>query len=278
LINLKKLNSKFVPLSGLTNCLAENSNTRPVVHISFDDGYEDNYIIAFPLLKKNNICFSIFIASDFINNEHPFLWWYILENIVENKIAVLFEEYDFEITQSDYKLYSKEEIFEKFRKLLLENVDADTEYFKVKLYGYINQDDKFMPSMLKWNQVNEMLSSGLCEIGVHTKTHARFTNLRDAEKINEIKACKDEIKKHTGTDAKYFAYPYGSLNDIGPVNSLDAIMQSCGIQLAFTTHTSELNKSTNKYLMPREFLNNSTTMYTLKTRLDGTYQRNSLGI
>ncbi len=274
LINLKKLNSKFVLLSGLEECLAEKDNIRPIVHISFDDGYEDNYSIAFPILKKYNIPFSIFISSDFIDNEQPFLWWYILEYIIENKIVVSLEKYEFEITKSDYKMYPGAEIFQKFRKLVLENADADLAYFKAKLLGYINQDDSFMPSMLKWSQVNEMLNSGLCEIGVHTQTHARFSNLTDDEKLNEIKVCKNEIKKHTGIDAKYFAYPYGSLADIGSFDSLKIIMQSCDIQLAFTTHSSELNASVNKYLIPRVFINNTATMYTLKTRLDGSYQRN----
>lgn len=37
--------------------------------ITFDDGYEDNYTYAYPILKKYNATATVFIASDFIFNE-----------------------------------------------------------------------------------------------------------------------------------------------------------------------------------------------------------------
>lgn len=274
IVELKKLNVKFVSLNELENSLKDGKRKYPIVHFSFDDGYLDNYTSAFTIFKKYNVCFSIFIATDFINDQQPFLWNYLLENIIENKIPVSFEKYDFEITETMYSEILTETLFDDVRKIVLENLDGDTSYFKEKLFGYVKKNSKFLPRMLDWEQVNEMAHSGLCEIGAHTKTHVRFKKLNDTQKAGEILACKNEIKKNTGIDVKYFAYPYGGVEDIGSTDSLPAIMQACGIQSAFTTVPFELNSASNKYLLPRIFLNNSTTVYTLKTRLDGTYQRN----
>ncbi len=274
IVELKKMGAKFVSLAGLEQSIHEKGIQQPIVHISFDDGYHDNYSLAFPVLKKHHICFSIFLVSDFIDNRQPFLWWYLLENIIENELVVSFEKYGFEITQQTYATVSKDKIFEQCRKLLLENADKDPDYFKEKLFDYALQAGGFLlPGMLTWQQVNEMLESGLCEIGVHTKTHPRFSNLSTMERMEEISVCRNEIKKHTGIDAAYFAYPYGSPADIGSTASIDDIMKACGIRLAFTTRSLELNSMRNKYLLPREFLNNSATPYTLKTRLTGAYQR-----
>jgi|GEM_PF-6610330 len=275
IVELKKLGSKFISLSEMEQSIYNRGSiVEPLVHISFDDGYYDNYSRAFPILKKHHICFSIFVVSDFMDNSSPFLWWYLLENIVENELPVSFEKYGFEITPFTYATVSKAAIFEQFRQLVLENADRDQDYFKDKLFGYAGQAGKVLvPATLSWQQVNEMLESGLCEIGVHTKTHPRFNELSTAERMEEINACRQEIKKHTGIDAAYFAYPYGSQVDIGGVDSIEEVMKACGIRLAFTTQSLELNALCNKHLLPREFLNNSATGYTLKTRLTGAYQR-----
>jgi peptidoglycan/xylan/chitin deacetylase (PgdA/CDA1 family) len=272
--DLKKLGSSFVSLSQFEQSVYDSVKREPIVHISFDDGYSDNYTHAFPILKKHNICFSIFVVSDFIDNSKPFLWWYLIENIVQNEIAVLFKKYDFKIDQHTYSTISKEKIFEQFRDLLLANADMDTVYFKAKLFDYSRQGNTdCMPGTLSWVQINEMVESGLCEIGVHTKTHPRFRNLTPAKQIEEITECKLIIKEQTGVDAKYFSYPYGSITDIGSTDSINEVMKACDIQMAFTTQSAELNSNSNKYLVPREFLNNSATAYTIKTRLTGAYQR-----
>lgn len=41
----------------------------PSVIITFDDGYEDNYIVVFPLLKKYNVKATVFIIADMIGKE-----------------------------------------------------------------------------------------------------------------------------------------------------------------------------------------------------------------
>jgi len=43
-------------------------NHKPPVIVTFDDGYEDNYTFAYPILKKYNCTATVFITSDFIFN------------------------------------------------------------------------------------------------------------------------------------------------------------------------------------------------------------------
>ena len=45
------------------------------VCVTFDDGYRDNYDIAYPLLKRLNIPFAIYVTTGFIDNRLP-MWWY----------------------------------------------------------------------------------------------------------------------------------------------------------------------------------------------------------
>ncbi len=275
IISLKKLEAKFVSLKELNSILNQKvSLSYPLVHLSFDDGYLDNYSCAFEILKKHNVCFSIFIASDFIDKKVPFVWWYIAEYIIKNEIPVAFEKYDFSITEESYRRDSKPKYFELLRIFLFNNIDSDRKYFEEKLLNYIPAYQKCtVPEMLGWEQINEMIGSGLCEPGVHTKNHPSFKYLTSEEKCNQIKYCQNEIFINTGIHSKYFAYPYGSKNDIGNTIDLKEIMRNCEIDLAFTTIPGELNHNSSKVLLPRIILNNKASMYTLKSRLSGSYQR-----
>lgn len=45
-----------------------------VVCLTFDDGYADNYTLAFPLLKKYGFVATMFLVSDYVSTDHIFYW------------------------------------------------------------------------------------------------------------------------------------------------------------------------------------------------------------
>ena len=273
--DLIKLDAEFISLKTLNTYLdTDRISEKLVVHISFDDGYLDNFTIAYPILNKYNIPFSVFIASELIDKEKPFLWWYMIEGIINYKLPVRFDKYDFFITAGEYETNSGEHIFAKFRAFIIEYLDKDKNYFEEKISGYLLQMPGFpLPKMMRWNDINSMLASGLCELGVHTVSHARFKNINNEERVNEILQCRERIELNTQVLSKYFAFPYGSKDDIGDTTGLKEVLALCGMELSFTTISGELNKDTDKLFIPRIFLNNTTSIYTLKSRLNGYYQR-----
>lgn len=48
---------------------------QPFVCLTFDDGYKDNYDIAYPILKQHEVPFAIYVTTGFVDNKLP-LWWY----------------------------------------------------------------------------------------------------------------------------------------------------------------------------------------------------------
>jgi len=70
--HLKHLRANYnvVPLEMLTASLLEGAPLppKPVV-ITFDDGYRDNYEVAFPLLKRYETPATIYVVTDFLNGE-----------------------------------------------------------------------------------------------------------------------------------------------------------------------------------------------------------------
>ncbi|MDF2565292.1 MAG: polysaccharide deacetylase [Massilibacillus sp.] len=48
--------------------------SKPIL-ITFDDGYKDNYLVAYPILQKYNFTATIFVISDFVNTYDRYLTW-----------------------------------------------------------------------------------------------------------------------------------------------------------------------------------------------------------
>ena len=66
---LKNKNYKIVSIEDAVKIKNQKSAV-----ITFDDGYRDNYEIAFPILKKYGFNATIFLATDFVGTEKIYHW------------------------------------------------------------------------------------------------------------------------------------------------------------------------------------------------------------
>jgi len=67
-----KDNFKTVSMQDGLRALYEDDSADIYATINFDDGYMDNYLYAYPVLKKHNVPATIFLTTDFIGKEHIF--------------------------------------------------------------------------------------------------------------------------------------------------------------------------------------------------------------
>ena len=66
---IKRRKLKVIKLSALVELLKRGEGIGNCICLTFDDGYEDNYKIAFPLLKKYSLPASIFLVTDLIGRK-----------------------------------------------------------------------------------------------------------------------------------------------------------------------------------------------------------------
>ena len=105
--------------------------------------------------------------------------------------------------------------------------------------------------LLSWDDIKELVSSGY-EIGSHTKTHVRFSEISHDAVImeDEILGSKEEIETHLGVPCKYISWPYGLSTDADD-ESLKMV-QSVGYDACFGAYRGTVvPKVTDIFSIPR---------------------------
>ena len=218
LLYLKK-KYNFISLndySSFINGERENSPALPIV-LTIDDGYLDNYQIAFPVLKKYNVPATIFLATDFISQK-SWLWSNKLEFILKNSSFNTFELklgeniFTFQVdtfhgwhkTQLKIFNYCRHQPEEEKNKIL-ENL---AELLKVKVPEQTQAD--FVP--LTWEQIKEM-SRNKVNFGSHSCSHPILSRISNQQLAHEIIDSKKEIENKLDQEVISFAYPNGTPDD-----------------------------------------------------------------
>lgn len=106
----------------------------------------------------------------------------------------------------------------------------------------ITGDNDFYMNQL---QVQEMLDSGLCELGGHTVNHVDLSKLSYNEQLKEIQGCMKDIQLMFNYTPVSFCYPFNKYN----VDSVN-IVGKCGYKMA-TVKSGIAQKNYNHLLLPR---------------------------
>lgn len=210
------------------------------VAITFDDGYRDNYLYAFPILKKYNIPAAIFLTTDPIDKNESLWWddlsWFLFHNQIEiKKLSESFPQ-DIKIQianlshdKKNYKIKNILKIIAHIDKLNPQNMMKVIEEIK----GLSKSEDDYKKKhtqFLTWEMIHEMQKTGLITFGSHSKSHPILTSLEKESIIKEIGCAKKIIEDHVGGTIETFSYPKGCYN-----TQIKKILKDFGFKLAFTT-------------------------------------------
>jgi hypothetical protein len=115
---------QFLSLDDVMKLRPQPKPGKKFVVFTFDDGYIDNLTVAYPILKKHAIPFTIYVATN-MPDGHALVWWYLLEDlVVENREVKMTVDGKQLIFKTD-TVKNKEISFNEIRSLLAK-ADADT--------------------------------------------------------------------------------------------------------------------------------------------------------
>ncbi|MCW3786241.1 polysaccharide deacetylase family protein [Plebeiibacterium sediminum] len=259
---------KTISLDELYNRLINNDLPRKFVVYTLDDGYFDNYQYAYPIFKKYNIPFTIYIANSFPNKK-ILLWWYALEDLLLKKNSFSQKEYFFLNKIKCKTAYQKELAFNLIRTELLkmnkEELIRFFDLFDIDLNSY---NEKMS---LTWDQIIQLSNDPMVTIGGHTQNHLALAKLSEKECYLEIINSQKEIEQKIGKKVTHFSYPYGKINQAG-IREFEMVKE-IGFSTATTTRLANIFPEHKNYLqaLPRISINSQTSESLLKANIDGIF-------
>lgn len=209
---LQKENYEFISLDELHNRLKDPNlkQKRKFICITFDDGYLDNYTLAYPILKKHNIPFAIYIATDFPDKK-ALLWWYMVEDLVLKEKEIQFEFKEKKHTFITKTTKQKESAYSQIRDLILSSHKSDIKTLVKNLFEpyQIYAEDYANKLAMSWQDVKALSLDPLVTLAAHTVTHTPLSQLKNDEVKSEIQNSVEIIESHINKKIKHFSYPYG---------------------------------------------------------------------
>lgn len=226
----------------------------PNCAITFDDGWLDTYEYAFPILKKFRVPATIFLTTDYIDSDKWF-WTDRFLNLISQlrkknpesapvRIKLGQSKND-ELIIAPHDSVVTEEAIDFLKTKKIDTIEQYLENIREKCQIKVHMSGR---AFLNWNEVKELVSTDLIDIGSHTARHPILTTLTHDEITNELQKSKIVLMDNQCIDKDFFpfCYPNGNFTD-----KIASDVKAAGYNCAVTTKKGwNMNKS-NPYTLNR---------------------------
>jgi peptidoglycan/xylan/chitin deacetylase (PgdA/CDA1 family) len=214
--------------------LRSGANADRFAVFTLDDGYKDNQVHAFPVFKKLNCPFTIYVSPRIADGTCE-LWWRGLEAVIakQEHLDVVMGERQFKLRTSTV---AEKAAAWKILSPILQNMPQHdqrkwmrcaAEKFGVDLNAMCRE------AAMTWDQIRDINRDPLTTIGAHTLNHYNLLRLEAHEAEREIVESGRRIADELGEPTRHFAYPYGNVDAAGTREF--AICEKAGYQSSVTT-------------------------------------------
>lgn len=185
--------------------------SEPLVLLTFDDVYRDNYTEALPILRQAGASGVFFVPTGLIEQQHV-PWWdrvaFAVKHARVDQCRLRYPE-DLELTNlrqdprramvQVLRLYKRDATLDKER--LVRAVEAAA--------GASALDDPQRPELFaSWSELREMATAGMT-LASHTHTHRLLGHLSYAAQQEELGRSREMLQEQTGVVTTAVAYPVG---------------------------------------------------------------------
>ena len=236
---------EIIDLKDLRSSILNTNSSKDLVVLTSDDGYRDNFLYAFPILKKYEAPLTIFLTTDLIGTKQ-LLWpdklaWILYKSASDfNRQAMYRPDPPQELIPHVEEFHSTDaarqtEILRTISLHLKSYSNEELEDILQRLKKYCNVTQgpsDNIRAMLSWEEVKSMSRDGI-SFGSHTKSHPTLSkiplNLARQEIVDSKQVIEEKLQKPVTT----FAYPYGKRDDMSA--HVMHLLRDEGFEYACTT-------------------------------------------
>jgi peptidoglycan/xylan/chitin deacetylase (PgdA/CDA1 family) len=188
--------------------------SNPIV-VTFDDGFDDVYTNAYPILKRLDVPATLFITTSFLDEKKTIWYERLAHFILQTNYKIVIKDLNFEIPGSN-DINLRRQYYSQLVEILkllpngkrLELLDELYEKYSENYYSTSN-DIRNLSRPLNWEQIFEM-SKSVFEIGSHSLTHPVLTSLTKEDLKHELVESKSILESKLELKIDSIAYPVGT--------------------------------------------------------------------
>ena len=244
-------NHKVVPVAEIASAIADGKHPDPrSVAITFDDGYEDNYRCAFPILQKYGAPATFYVTTGCVADE-TLLWTVRLRYAMRrtNRTELVCDALG--ATKLDISTDVARDCAIRLVTGLVKRCsreEADTLLDEV--FAALDAPERTeLRVMANWDELRRMRDGGMT-IGAHTVHHYNLTSIADEDLMHELVGSKAALERELDLREVHFAYPNGR-TDAHCDPRTAALVREVGFASAVTSVTGPASPRYSAYAIPR---------------------------
>lgn len=223
---------------------------------TLDDGYRDNIDHAYPVFKRHNVPFTIYLPTEYADGNGD-LWWLVLQESIlkaqDVRVTIAGDRRVFETKTEAQKNRAFNEIYwwirtqpEHAARRLVQEIADQAGYDASPLCSDL---------VMTWDEARNLARDPLVTFGGHTCRHLALAKLPAHEARREVTDGIARLEAELGRPCRHFAYPYGDAGSAGQ-REFD-LLATLGVMTAVTTRKDHVqaHHQTKMTALPRVSLN-----------------------
>jgi peptidoglycan/xylan/chitin deacetylase (PgdA/CDA1 family) len=215
-VRFLKRHTDLVGATDLPRVLKERRGRHAL--ITFDDGYRDNYEIAYPILRRHGAPAIFFITTGFLDAPRPSWWdeiaWMVRcsrrKEIQPGRWLPMPIRFDEPGRDRAIKC-----LLQVYRMLPGPDTEPYLDFLADETGSGRCPASAATATWMTWDMVREMHAAGM-GFGGHTVNHPYLPRVSLKEREAEIAGCARRLSEELGGDMRFFSYPHGGPQSFSP--------------------------------------------------------------
>ncbi|MFO0973672.1 MAG: polysaccharide deacetylase family protein [Phycisphaerae bacterium] len=241
----------IVPLAEVQAVIASGQWRPRLLALTFDDGYENNYRVAWPVLRRMSLPATIFVTTDIIDRQRPYDHDRVelALRCADRADVCLSDAGTLQVIPLRTPADRSRAVY-AVKAWLAKLPGAAADRLRGQIFEQLWSDgllaeNRVAYQPMSWDQVRELADAGV-EIGSHTVSHPHLARLEPGDIARELSDSRARLESRIGRPVVRVSYPFGSHDA-----RVMAAARSAGYESAYITHTWYAQSPREPFAIPR---------------------------